>query len=397
MKSLLPAFKVYSIIILLILSSLVLSNCTEVPLSNENKILSITLTRGNFTKSFDIVENSIVGTVDSSIDLDGLSLNVPISKGAKISPDPSKINSISGDFSFTVTAENGDVKIYTVSIKRLLSTENSLLELTINSNGLTFKPQINSQNNTINQRIPSFINLTSLDVSLRYSNRATISPDPTSINDYSTPVKYTVTSESGDKKEYLVTLTPMLDSFSESCLTNMNANKWFGGDNRTNTPDILPNDRNVGTGQAVKFNSDVNPQVFTVLMNSGFKFFSTQNNYNQNVQLKLNIRDANGKIIASTNTTVLGTFNGGAITFNIGNLNLFFKQDTTYIFQWYLIDGIPLGINTGSLGNSNPGTGFCFSGGYSAESSQRKGTSLEDTSVWHSHSWNFNIEISGKK
>lgn len=397
MKSLLPAFKVYSIIILLILSSLVLSNCTEVPLSNENKILSITLTRGNFTKSFDIVENSIVGTVDSSIDLDGLSLNVPISKGATISPDPSKINSITGDFSFTVTAENGDVKIYTVSIKRLLSTENSLLELTINSNGLTFKPQINSQNNTINQRIPSFINLTSLDVSLRYSNRATISPDPTSIKDYSTPVKYTVTSESGDKKEYLVTLTPMLDSFSESCLTNMNANKWFGGDNRTNTPDILPNDRNVGTGQAVKFNTDVNPQVFTVLMNSGFKFFSTQNNYNQNVQLKLNIRDANGKIIASTNTTVLGTFNGGAITFNIGNLNLFFKQDTTYIFQWFLIDGIPLGINTGSLGNSNPGTGFCFSGGYSAEASQRKGTSLEDTSVWYSHSWNFNIEISGKK
>lgn len=397
MNYLLPAIRRFSKIIFLILSSLILSNCTEVPLSNENKILSITLTRGNFTKSFDIVENSIVGNVDSSIDLDGLSLNVPISKGATISPDPSKINSITGDFSFTVTAENGDVKIYTVSIKRLLSTENSLLELSINSNGLTIKPQINSQNNTINQRIPSFLNLTNLDVALRYSNRATISPDPTSIKDYSSPVKYTITSETGDKKEYLVTLTPMLESFSESCLTTMNANKWFGGDNRTNAPDILPNDRNVGTGQAVKFSTDVNPLVFSVLMNSGFKFYNSQTNYNHNVQLKLNIRDTNGKILASTNTTVLDTFNGGTITFNIESLHLLFKQDTTYIFQWYLVDGIAMGVSTASYGNENSGTGFCFSGGYSGEARTSKGTSLEDSSVWYAHPWNFNIEISGKK
>lgn len=396
MKTLFLNSKIYSIVILFF-CSLILSNCTETPLSNENKILSFTLTKGNFTKNFNVTENSIIGTVDSDIDLDGLSLNVPVSKGATISPNPSTIGAINGDFTFTVTAENGDMKIYTISIKRLLSTENSLLEFSINSNGLTIKPQINSQNNTVNQRIPSFLNLTNLDVALRYSNRATISPNPSSIKDYSSPVKYTITSETGDKKEYLVTLTPMLESFSESCLTTMNANKWFGGDNRTNAPDILPNDRNVGTGQAVKFSTDVNPLVFTVLMNSGFKFYSSQSNYNHNVELKLNVRDTNGKIIASTNTTVLDTFNGGTITFNIESLHLLFKQDTTYIFQWYLVDGNTIGVSSASYGNENSGNGFCFSGGYNGEARTSKGTSLEDSSVWYPHPWNFNIEISGKK
>lgn len=396
MKTLFLNSKIYSIVILFF-CSLILSNCTETPLSNENKILSFTLTKGNFTKNFNVTENSIIGTVDSDIDLDGLSLNVPVSKGATISPNPSTIGAINGDFTFTVTAENGDIKIYTISIKRLLSTENSLLEFSINSNGLTIKPQINSQNNTVNQRIPSFLNLSNLDVALRYSNRATISPNPSSIKDYSSPVKYTITSETGDKKEYLITLTPMLENFSESCLTTMNANKWFGGDNRTNATDILPNDRNVGTGQAVKFSTDVNPLVFTVLMNSGFKFYSSQSNYNQNVQLKLNVRDTNGKIIASTNTTVLDTFNGGPITFNIESLHLLFKQDTTYIFQWYLVDGNIIGVSSASYGNENSGNGFCFSGGYNGEARTSKGTSLEDSSVWYPHPWNFNIEISGKK
>jgi hypothetical protein len=334
--------------------------------------------------------------VDSNIDLDGLSLNVPISKGATISPNPSTISTINGDFSFTVTAENGDVKIYTVSIKRLLSTENSLLELSINSNGLTIKPQINSQNSTVNQRIPSFLNLTNLDVALRYSSRATIFPDPTSIKDYSSPVKYTITSETGDKKEYLVSFTSMSENFSESCMT-MNATKWFGGDNRTNVPDIIPNDRNVGTGQAVKFSSDVNPLNFTVFMDSGFKFFSTQAQYYQNVQLKLNIRDSSGTILASTNTTVLDTFNGGSITFNIESLRLLFKKETIYVFQWYLVDGGVLGVNSNSNGNKDPGTGFCFSGGFSSEAKISKGTNLESSTNWFTNPINFNIEISGKK
>ena len=396
MKYFSPKFKIYSIIVL-IFSSLILSNCTEVPLSNENKILSFTLTRGGFSKSFEIIENSIIGTVDSTIDLNGLSLNIPVSKGATISPDPSKITTITGDFSFTVTAENGDIQLYNISIKRLLSTENSILGLTINAGSLLINPQINTQNYTISQRVPSFLDLTNLNVSVRYSDRATISPDPNNVKDYSSPVKYTVTSETGDKKEYIVTLTSMLENFSESCMTTMNANKWFGGDNRTNAPDILPNDRVVGTGQAVKFSTDVNPLRFTVLMDSGFKYFNSQTNYNQNVQLKLNIRETNGKIIASTNTTVLDTFNGGAIAFNIESLHLLFKKETTYIFQWYLVDGIALGVNTGSYGNTNSGTGFCFSGGYSGEASRSKGTSLEDSTVWYSHPWNFNIEISGKK
>ncbi len=280
----------------------------------------------------------------------------------------------------------------------VLSDENSILSLDINTPYFSTNAQIDEENKLITQRIPEFINLSNLSTVFRVSDRATISPNPNDVKDYSNSVKFTVTSESGIKKDYTVTMSKMSNFFSESCKTG-NATKWFGGDDRTNAPQTIPYDRNVGTGQAILFNKDTNPLIFNVFLSDGFQYYSNGTYFYSNLELKLNIRDISGKIIGTTTKTILGTslFNGGSISFDLTELKLFFKKDVVYIFQWYLVDGEILGVNTGSTGNINSGEGFCFSGGFTSQSNISKQSNQEDMKIWRKNApWNFNIEIMGK-
>lgn len=277
-----------------------------------------------------------------------------------------------------------------------LSNENSLLEFKINSPYLTLSPKINQQAGTIVKRIPEFIDLKNLDVEVIYSKYASISPDPNTIKDYSTPVHFTVKSESGIERVYEIKLEHMDINRFESC-SEMNAWKWFGGDNRTNTPDILPYDRNSGTGQAIKLDKDLVPSIFKIHLREGFIYRETATPYNNTVTLKLIIRDEEDKILNTTTTDVLGGFNGGFIPFNLEKSNLLLKADKTYIFYWFLINGESLGIVSGSSGNTKDGTGFCFESGYNGESKISKNNSLDDLSTWYPHPWHFNIELEGKE
>lgn len=379
-----------------ILLSILSCSTEEKPLSSENTILSFAIIKGSISKQFNISENSIIGKVNSDFELDQINLAVSIPEEATISPNPNTITSISGPLTFIVTAENGDKRTYDVSIKRELSIENSLLELSINTPYFSTSPKIDEQNSTITQRLPEFTDLKNLNVNVKYSKYASISPDPSSIKDYSSPVNFTIKSESGKERIYKVTFEHMTTNRSESC-SEMNATKWFGGDDRTNAPDIKPYDRNVGTGQAIVLTKDLTPTTFGIHLEEGFYYAENRTEYNKTVTLKLIIRDEEGKKLATTTTDVVGTFNGGFIPFNLEKLNLFLEADKTYIFYWYLVNGETLGITAGSSGNTNNGTGFCFNTGYSGESKISKNNNLEESSTWYKHGWHFNIELKGKE
>jgi len=366
------------------------------PLSTENTIQSFVITKGSISKEFNISENSIIGKVNSEFELNQISLAVSIPKGATISPDPTTITSITGPFTFIITAENGENKTYNISIERELSIENSLLEFSINTPYFSTSPTIDQQNGSITQRLPQFVDLTNLNVTIKYSKYASISPDPNIIKDYSSPVNFTVKSESGTERVYQVKLEHMdIDRF-ESC-SEANAWKWFGGDDRTNAPDILPYDRNVGTGQAIKLVKDLTPLTFSIHLREGFSYFGADTRYNKAVTLKLIIRDQEGKMLTSTTTDVPGEFNGGFIPFNLEKLNLFLEADKTYVFYWFLVNGESLGVYAGSSGNTNDGSGFCFESGYSGESKISKNSNLEELNTWYKHEWHFNIQLEGKE
>lgn len=364
-------------------------------LSSENKILSFTINKDGYSKNFNISENLITGKVENSITLEDIILDLSISEKATISPDPSIITSINDDLTFVVTAENGNKRTYKISIEKELSNDNLILDFEINNPVLNIKADIKGEK--ITKRVPEFVDISNTNAIVSFSKLATITPNPESVTDYSNPVNFTVTSQSGIDRVYTVVIEHMDEDFSKSC-SEINAWKWFGGDNRTNAPDIKPYNRNVGTGQAIKLDKDLYPTVFKINLDAEFRYDEGFTSYKKEVTLKLNIRNSSDTIIASTTTNVPSSFNGGFISFDIESFNLFFNANETYVFQWYLVDGAKLGVNSSSSGNNkNTGSGFCFGKSYFGESHVDKNTSLEDSENWYEHGWSFSIGLEGKE
>jgi hypothetical protein len=368
-------------------------------LSSENSILSFSLTKGSYSQNFNIENTTIEGQVESNIDLEGIQLFVEISEKASINPNPNTITSISEPFEFTVIAENGEEKTYTISIERKLSEENSILEFRIDTENFSTFASINEEDRTIIQRLPQYIDFTNLEIAIEISDRASLSRNSEDLVDFSSPVNLIVTSESGVEKEYTIELSPMTEDFSVTC-DEMNVSKWFGGDDR-NAPqyDIVPFDRNSGTGQIIRLDQDLSPSTFGVHLDRNFESAQSGSPFNASVELKLNIRTKDGDLLASTTTTVFPSFTGGFIDFDLSDLNLFLKSNTEYVFQWYLLDGAALGVNSGSNGTNTNGdaSDFCFGGGYAGQSRVSQNTTLEDPEAWSTHGWNFNIRLEGKQ
>lgn len=279
------------------------------------------------------------------------------------------------------------------------STDNFILELNIKTPNLLLSGDIDNQTGLITKRLPESNDLENLDVELKISEEATITPDPKTIKDYSSPVSFTVTSESGTEKIYEVKLEHM-DTYRLRSCSEANAWKWFGGDDRINVPDILPYDRNIGTGQAIVVDKNLAPYTFGIHLSDGFRYSENNQRYYSSVTLKLIIKDPKLNVLATTTTEVSGGFDGGFVPFDLQKLNLYLEAGKTYVFYWYLVDGEKLGIDSGSSGNTNNGSGFCFNTGYSGQSKISANTTLEDVknaSVWYPHQWHFNIELEGKE
>lgn len=380
----------------LFITFLIVSCASDEVLSPDNTIVSFIVTKGELSKHFDISETSISGKVNSDFELSEISLSVAIAEGASISPDPSTIKSINGPFDLTVTAANGNQKVYKIDIHREPGTGNSLLEFTINDSDFVANAAIDEQTGIITKRVPEFVDLENLDVDLKISKYASITPDPKTIKNYSSPVDFTVKSESGVEKIYKVKFEHMNVTRFRSC-SEANAWKWFGGDNRTDAPSSLPYDRNVATGQTIIVDKDLVPSYFNIFLREGFAYYEGKQKYNNTVVLKLIISDANLNVLATTTTSVSGDFSGGYIPFDLQKLNLYLEANKTYVFYWYLIDGEKLGITASSPGDTTSGSGFCFNTGYSGESKLSENTSIDDVKVMYEHPWHFNMELEGKE
>lgn len=103
---------------------LLLGSCIQSePLNAEADIETCTVLNANGEKETNIVgnvvktNNRIMAQANPSIDLSKLSLNVELTEGATISPDPSVLRDYSDPKEFTVTSQDGEwSKTYTVSI-----------------------------------------------------------------------------------------------------------------------------------------------------------------------------------------------------------------------------------------------------------------------------------------
>ncbi|WP_109301794.1 DUF5018 domain-containing protein [Aquimarina sp. AU474] len=367
-------------------------------LSPEKAMLSLKLTSGDFEKDFEIQDDGVAGMVPYYINDEDVSFLIELSDRATIEPDPSTITNIKESIDFVVTAENGETKNYLIDIKRELSPEKAMLSFEIMTNLFEIGLDIDEENGRINQRIFPNTDLTSISTKTSISDRATITPDPETVMDYSTPVTYTVTAENGDTKEYVIDIALMDEDYAVQCdITN--AFKWFGGDDREIDPNF-PNafgQRNVGTGQTVILKKDTYPSSFGAHFREGLASHATGVSYSGDFELKLNIRESDGTIIASKTTTVTGPFNGGWIDFDLSSLNLLLKKDTNYYFLWHLVNGEALAVTMSSTANLEETDEVHNAGGFSGQSRERDNTSLEDWDVWFPHEWHFSFRMEGKQ
>ena len=86
------------------------------------------------------------------------------------------------------------------------NTNNFIISIVIDTPSFSVHQNIDQNTTAIMQTVPQNLDLENLNIKIIYSEKAVIAPNPDIINNYSIPVKYTVTAESGEKRIYYLTI-----------------------------------------------------------------------------------------------------------------------------------------------------------------------------------------------
>lgn len=134
------------------------------------------------------------------MDLAAVEPEITISESAALTaPDALK----EGENTYTVTAEDGTERVYTVTITRTaVATGRQILSFTYGAVAGT----IDQVNGTISLGLPAGTS-TTFAPAIRVSDFATVTPASGEARDFSKPVKYKVTAQNGSTTTYTVTVT----------------------------------------------------------------------------------------------------------------------------------------------------------------------------------------------
>ncbi len=280
--------------------------------------------------SFDI-PNQISSTINSSnatvnvvmpygTDLTNLTPIITVSPGASISPQSGVPQNFSNPVIYTVTAQNGTTKIWTVYVSTQLNNQAEILSFDIPNQ---ISSTINSSNATVNVVMPYGTDLTNLTPTITISPGASISPQSGVPQNFSNPVIYTVTAQNGTTKIWTVYVSTQLNNQAEilsfdipnqisSTINSSNATvdvvMPYGTDLTNLTPAIT-----ISPGASISPQSGVpqnfsNPVIYTVTAQNGTTkiwtvYVSTQLN-NQAEILAFYIPNQISSIINSSYATV---------------------------------------------------------------------------------------------
>ncbi len=191
--------------LLFLLVIIACSSSSEEPLLTGNTITSFEMEINNEVVSGQISQsnNTIVLNVTDA-NLSSLTPTMSISEGATISPAANTPRNFNQEIQYTVTAEDGTRRTYTVIINnRILSSENLLTLFELPINGETITGNINQDDNTITFDLVG-ADVSSLTPTIVVSNSASLSPAKSAVQDFNNQISYTVTAENGDERTYEV-------------------------------------------------------------------------------------------------------------------------------------------------------------------------------------------------
>ncbi|WP_132434878.1 DUF5018 domain-containing protein, partial [Natronoflexus pectinivorans] len=156
-------------------------------------------------------ENTILVIMPTGEDISEVTPDISISEGASIVPSIGEAVDFSGGpVTFTVTAENGQTRVYEVTLDNTLNDQNLITEFSVTIQiGETV---IDDEENTILVIMPTGADISGVTPAISISEGASIEPNIGEAVDFSGgAVTFTVTAENGQTRAYEVTLDNTLN------------------------------------------------------------------------------------------------------------------------------------------------------------------------------------------
>ena len=201
---------------------------TEKRLNEENDILSFDFPN---VKCKTIIADSVVFVeMYEKLDLTKLTPSITISDMATMYPQSGVTQDFTIDVFYEVTAQNGELKKYKVVVTEALNEPNNIILFSFPN--LDHKAII--RNDTIWVELYDDIALNNLAPIIEISDKATVTPKSGEVQNFENDVIYTVTSESGLERNYVIRVYKVLDSDKELLsfsIPNMLSNVVFNGNN----------------------------------------------------------------------------------------------------------------------------------------------------------------------
>lgn len=226
------------------------------PQSNEKQILNFVFNTDdndalteNITTTIDENNKTITAIVSFGTNINTLIPTIQVSEKANVNPIGAQ--NFSSLVTYTVIAENDSTVTYEVSISiEEGSSEKQILNFTFNVNDNNtlnddIIANINDETKTIVFKVPSGTDLTTLIPTVEISPEANI--NPSDVQDFGSPVTYTVTAQDGTTVIYKARVYSQIDVLIDLYNTNPN-----------NTLDWVLSDTNINNWTGVTTNVDGN-------------------------------------------------------------------------------------------------------------------------------------------
>ncbi|MDW3195765.1 MAG: BspA family leucine-rich repeat surface protein [Cytophagales bacterium] len=179
---------------------------TEAP-STATDITSFVLAEETSSGTINTSDHTITIEVDNGTDLSALSPTISVSSGASITEASGVVQDFSSSVAYTVTAEDGTTtQIWTVTVTEASSTATEITSFVLAEE--TGSATINTTDHTITVEVANGTDLTTLTPAIGVSSGASITEASGVVQDFSSPVEYTVTAEDGATTQiWTVTVT----------------------------------------------------------------------------------------------------------------------------------------------------------------------------------------------
>jgi hypothetical protein len=158
----------------------------------------LTYTRDTTTKTIHVVVDRTVNLQNTGM------LTFKADQYATVSPDPLSVKDFSSSVVFEVTAENGDVANWTITVTRKLSDANDILQLQLTGEGDT--AHINDINKIVTIRSQT---LTTSIESIKLSDGAMLIAPLSNSIDFSNPVTFEIQAENGDIADWQIKVSAL--------------------------------------------------------------------------------------------------------------------------------------------------------------------------------------------